>query len=205
MGKFELMKTAQVGKLVKTANDHMCLKTAHTHDTDAFQKFQDANKLVKQELQKQIDCLTKKLQAAEKTLGTANKNLITRNDKYTDAKAQLRKEKKKTTQLTGDLRVLPDRHADCVLYQLLKTKIVKSAVGRGESLTRLKERVELGGDHRGADCICRRVAKLCEVAKQDILLRARANVLNFSQFQNKKTGRQYADELENKKTGLFCP
>merc|ERR1711964_49442 len=90
--QFKLMKNAQVSKLVRTANDHMRLKTEHTHDTDAFQKFQDANKLVRQELQKQIDCLTKKLQAAEKTLGTANKNLITRNDKYTDAKAQLKRE-----------------------------------------------------------------------------------------------------------------
>merc|ERR1711964_737030 len=98
------------------------------------------------------------------------------------------------------------RHAECVLYQLLHTNMVKSAIATkgGETLPKMKARI--AASHRdGRDCICRRVANLCEVAKQDILLRARANVLNFSQFQNKKTGRQYADELENKKTGLFCP
>jgi len=225
--EFKLMKNARVSKLVKTANDHMCLKTEHNE----FLKFRDANKLVKQALQKQIDCLTKKLQAAEKTLGTANKNLITRNDKYTDAKAQLRKEKadhektqkklqaaekmlktantslitrrgrctdartqlrkekSKTAQLTQqlksekaghektkyDLRLLPEQHRECVLYQLLKTKVIKSvlATNGGESLTRMKERV--AASHLdGRKCICSRVEQLCEIAKQDILLRAHA-------------------------------
>jgi len=184
--EFKLMKNAQVGKLLKTAQDHTRLKTEHTHNVDGFQDFQKANKLMKQALQKEIDRLTSKLKVAEKLLKTAN-------TRWTDARAQLRDEKRKTTQekkitarltqqLAGHEKTisdLPDRHADCVLYQLLQTKIVKSVVARdsrngvgGESLPEMKARI--AESHGDGNCICSRVAKLCEVAKQDILLRAHA-------------------------------